>query len=152
MKKLLNFVLPLKSFAAMIFSGFICAYMVTGTLYSIILKDPFNYTIPFVFVLQGLVLSIVISSLWVIILGDTIIKKMRYLPRLIIFSISLMVVLVLCLLTFFAIPTDWAKLWLIVAGLVVMGIIALSILFELYYRITGKRYTEMLREYQSKIK
>lgn len=151
MKKILRCVVPVKSFAALIFTGLICLYMVTGSLGSTILNIPFDYTIPFVFALQGLVLAILISILRVVLLGDGVIKKMRYFPRLMIFSISLMALLAACLLVFLAIPTAWAKLWLIVAGCITAGVVVLSILGEMYFKATGKRYTEILNEYKSKI-
>lgn len=149
MKKLLRLVIPVKSFAALIFTGLICLYIVTGSLCAIILHEPFDYSIPFIFVLQGLILAIVISVLWAVLLGDGVVKKIRYFPRLIIFSISLMALLAICLLVFFAIPTNWAKLWLIVAGCVCAGIVMLSILAEWYFKATGRRYTEILNEYKS---
>lgn len=149
MKKLISAVMPLKSFAAMIFTGFICLYMVTGVLCDIVLHQAFVYTIPFIFVLQGLLMSVLISVLWGIFLGDKIIKGWRYFPRLILFSFSLMVILAACFLTFLAIPTNWAKLWLLVSGCIAAGVIVLSIAAELYLRATGKRYTEILKEYQT---
>lgn len=50
---------------------------------------------------------------------------------------------------FLAIPTYEAKLWLLVAGAVEVGIIALSALCELYFKATGKRYTEILKKYKA---
>ena len=150
MKKILSYVLPVKSLAALIFAGLVCAYMVCGWLYSAVTKVPFNYTIPFVFLLQGLVLSVVIAVLWGVLLGDRELGKLRYLPRLIIFCLALFIVLALCLSVFFAVPTDWAKLWLIVAGLLVAGVVVLSLIGERYFHATGQRYTAALRDYQAK--
>jgi hypothetical protein len=61
--------------AAMIFAGFICLYMISGILYTIVTGMEFNYMIPFVFVLQGLGLSVFISILWELFYGNVIIKK-----------------------------------------------------------------------------
>lgn len=151
MKKILSLVIPVKSFAALIFTGLMCAYMVTGGLYAVIMNQPFDYVIPFIFILQGLVMAVIISIMWSVLFSDTVIKKMRYLPRLIIFSLSLLAVLAVCLLIFLAIPTDWAKLWLIVAGIIAAGVIVLSVLGELHLKATGKRYTEILKDYKSNI-
>lgn len=151
MKKLLNFMMPVKTFAAMIFTGLMCLYMVTGSLYAAILEEPFDYTIPFVFVLQGLVLALLTSALWAVFIGEAVIPKMRYFPRLILFSLSLLFLLAVCFLLFLAIPIAWAKLWLIVTVCVTAGVIALSILSEVHLKVTGKRYTEILNEYKSKI-
>ncbi|MCL2487012.1 MAG: hypothetical protein FWE86_05365 [Oscillospiraceae bacterium] len=149
MKQFMKHLMKIKSFAALIFAGLVCAYMATGYLYSLIFHDNFDYTIPFVFLIQGLALSAAISTLWHLIVSDKIIKKMRWFLRLIIFSALLFVFLAGCLLTFFWIPTNWAKLWLLVAGAVSGGIIALSVIGEIYFKSTGKRYTEMLNDYKS---
>jgi uncharacterized protein YpmB len=51
---------------------------------------------------------------------------------------------------FYVAPMDWAKLWLIIAGLSVILIAIIAIACELYFRKTGKRYTEYLEEYKKK--
>ena len=149
MKKLMSFVIPLKSFASLVFAGFICLYAVSGVFARVVLRQAFDYAIPFIFVFQGLLLSALISVLWGVFLSDKIIKKWRYFPRLVMFSFSLVALLAACLLTFAAIPTDWAKLWLLVAGCVAAAVVMLFISAELYLRATGKKYTEVLMAYQS---
>jgi hypothetical protein len=149
MKKALSTVLPLKSFAAMIFTGFMIFYMVAGTLYAVVTGEVFDYTIPFAFVLQGVLLSILISALWALLFNERMDKKMRWFPRLAIFALALTGLLAICILIFTAIPMDWAKLWLFVAGGICSGIIVLSALGELYLKAKGKRYTDILREYQA---
>jgi hypothetical protein len=151
MKKVMAFVLPLKAMAAMIFAGFICLYMISGILYAVVTGMEFNYMIPFVFILQGLGLSVLISILWELFFSNIIIKKWRFFLRHLVFEISLMVLLAVCFLTFLAIPTDWAKLWLIVAGIIAVGIITISSISEMYYKKTGKRYTEVLKTYKINI-
>jgi len=151
MKKMLSIVISLKSFAAMNFAGLMFAYMIAGWLYSTVKHVTFEYSIPFIFVFQGAVLAIIISALWFVLLGDSVIKKMRYYLRLILFVITLFIALSACLLVFFAIPTDWAKLWLIIAGLFVIAVAGISILGELYFMATGKRYTESLEDYKKNI-
>jgi len=151
MKKFLGVLIQIKSLAAMIFTGLILAYIAAGWLYSIVKNVPFEYSIPFIFVLQGAVLAIVISVLWFTLLSDAIIKKMRFYLRLIIFVVALVIVLSVCFLTFFAFHTNWAKLWLIISGLFIIVVTGISILGEIYFRATGKRYTYNLEEYKKKI-
>jgi len=150
MRKLMGAIMQAKSFAALIFAGLICLYMATGFLCDKLLHQTFEYSIPFIFILQGLLLSALVAVLWGVLLGDKVIKKWRYFPRLIAFAFSLMVLLAACLLTFFALPTDWAKLWLFVAACVSGGLVVLSVSGEIYLRATGKRYTEILKDYQSR--
>jgi len=148
MKKLMQWVMPAKNLAALVFAGLVCAYMVAGALIPVVTGVPFNYTVPFIFLLQGVVLSIVVAILWLALLGDQVSHRTRYLPRLAIFCVLAAVAGGLCLLNFFLMHTDWAKLWLIVAAAVVAGVVVLSLLGELYFRRTGKKYTEFLRVYQ----
>jgi phosphatidylserine synthase len=148
MKKIMAFVLPIKAMAAMIFAGLMCLYMLSGILYAGVTGVEFNYMIPFIFVLQGLGLSVLIAILWELFFSNTVIKKWRFFLRHVMFEISLLALLAVCFLTFSAIPTDWAKLWLIAAGSVAVGIIAISGIGEMYYKKTGKRYTEILRNYK----
>jgi len=149
MKKILSFIMPVKSLAALFFAGLMCAYMVAGALYAAFEEPSFQYTIPFIFVLEGVGLSIVTALLCEFLLSDRWIKKMRYLPRLLIFAVAMIAALTACLLIFFQWHTNEAKLWLIVAGLVVAAIGVLSIIGEVYFRKTGKKYTEILKQYQS---
>jgi len=152
MKRFMSLVLRVKSLAALIFSGLICLYVVAGYLYAALIhKGPFNFTIPFIFVLEGIVLSILISILWGVFFTDEIIKKWRYFPRLVVFCLIMAALLSICVLIFVAAPTNWAKLWWIVIGAFTAGVVGLSVLCEIYFRVTGKRYTEILEEYKTGI-
>jgi hypothetical protein len=151
MQKLADFVMPLKFLGAGIFTGFMILYMVSGVAYAYITGNTFEFAIPFVFVLQGLLLAALISLMWGIFIGDVIIKKWRYFPRLIMFTLAVMALLAVCFLTFLAIPTEWSWFWLITNGVVGLGMIKLSFISEIHFKRTGKRYTEILKNFQSKI-
>jgi hypothetical protein len=151
MKKLISFVVPMKAYAALIFAGMIWLYVVSGVLYAQLTGAAFDYSIPFLFILQGLVLSMLISTLWSVFISDVLIKKLRFFARFLLFGFSLMILLSLCFLTFFAIPTNWAKLWLAVTAVIVFGIVILSCLSEIYFRKTGKLYTEALALYKAEM-
>jgi phosphatidylserine synthase len=147
----MGFVMPLKAFAAGIFSGLMILYMITGFVFAGFTGEAFNYSIPFIFVFQGLILSILISILWGLFFSNVIIKKWRFFLRHIMFELSLLSLLAICFFTFLAIPTEWSKLWLIVAGILAFGVIILSSLSEMYFKKTGKHYTEMLKAYKATI-
>jgi len=152
MKTLTFYLMQIKTFAAWIFSGMICLYMAGGALYQWIYSDPnFNYTIPFIFLLEGIVLALVIPVLYGLFFSEMVIKKWRYFPRLVLFVLSLLILLALCVLVFFAVPTYWAKLWWLAIGAAAAIIVLLSIIAELYFLKTGKRYTEILKNYKSGI-
>jgi len=152
MKTFIREILAAKTLAAMIFAGFMCAYVVAGYLYSLVFpRAAFNFTIPFIFVLEGVVLSVVVTALWRLLISDNAPVKWHFSVRLIIFALLLLIALALCVLVFFPFPTYWAKLWWIVIGCVTAGIGALAIIGEIYSRVTGKRYTEVLKKYQAEL-
>jgi len=148
MKKLMAFVMPIKFVAGGVLAGLIGFYMVVGTIYARFTGAEFEYSIPFAFIIQGAVLAIAIAILWEVFFGETIIKKWRFFRRALAFNLSLLLFIAICFLTSFALPIDWAYLWLIGTGAITLGISVMSGLNEIYCRKTGKRYNEMLRIYQ----
>ena len=70
--------------------------------------------------------------------------------RALVFNLLLMLLITICFLTSFVLPSEWAYLWLIGAGCIALGIAVMSGLNEIYYRKTGERYNELLRIYQEK--
>jgi len=150
MKKMIDFVMPIKFIAGGVFCGLIGFYMVVGTLYARLTGAAFEYSIPFVFLLHGVVLAIAIALLWEVFFGEVIIKKWRFFKRALVFNLLLIFLIVVCFLTSFALPEAWAYLWLIGVGIITLGIAIISGLSEVYYRKTGERYTEILRIYKEK--
>jgi hypothetical protein len=148
MKKLIEFVMPFKLFTAMIFSGFMILYMISSIFYSIVTGGENNYSVPFVFVLQSVGLSIIISVLWGVFFSNTIIKKWRFFLRHIMFVLSLIAILSIYFFNFFNISTEGARIWFIVAVIIAIFIIVLSCISEIYFRKIGKNYTEMLNIYK----
>jgi len=149
MKKLVEITQPIKAFAAIMFAGLICLYMVSGVLYAFFTNAEINSSIPFVFVIQGMGLTLIIAILRELIFADFIIKKWRFFQRIITFVILLIVLLVICTLTFLAIPTEWSTLWLVSASVLALGVTVISCISEIYYRKTGEWYNEMLRVYKN---
>ncbi|MCL2376635.1 MAG: hypothetical protein FWC76_04480 [Defluviitaleaceae bacterium] len=150
MEKLMSFVMPMKFIAGGVLAGLVGFYMVVGTIYARLTGAEFEYSIPFAFILQGVVLAIAIAILWEVFFGEKIIKKWRFFKRALVFNLSLILLIAICFLTSFALPTNWAYLWLIGVGIIALGIAVMSGLSEIYYRKTGEHYNEMLRIYQEK--
>lgn len=136
--------------AALVFSGLILAYIISGLLYSSINHVQFADNMPFIFILRDLLFAILIAIFWQLFLTDYIFKKMRYYLRIILFVGTLSFLLLGFFAIFYVAPVNWAKLWLIIAGLFIMFIAIISLACELYFRKTGKRYTEFLEEYKKK--
>lgn len=150
MKKLMNFVMPLKLIAGGILFGMIGFYMVVGTLYTRFAGVEFEYSIPFAFIVQGAVLAVLIATLWEVFFGETLIIKWRFYQRALVFNVALILLVTVCFLTSFVLPSDWAHLWLIATVAISTGIAVMSGLNEIYYRKTGERYNEFLRAYKEK--
>jgi len=151
MNKLIKFTIPFKAFAAMIFSGLIILYMVSVFIYTVVTGGELDYSIPFILVLQGIGLSVLISLLWSLFFSNVIIKKWRFFIRHILFELSMLVLVAVSILTFLAIPANLTKLWLIAVGAVSLFIIILFGICEMYYKKTGKRYTEILKAYKESL-
>ena len=150
MRTLIALSVPVKAFASMIFSGTMILYMVSGFMYTTITGEVFDYAIPFVFVAQGAILSMVISILWGIFLSDVLIKKWRFAKRCIMFKLSLIPLLALCFFTFLAIPMEWTIPWFIAVVVVSIFVVVLAVLSEIYYKKTGAHYTEALKQYKER--
>ena len=150
MNKRVSFAFRIKTMAAFVFSGLILTYIISEFLYSSINHMPFTDNMPFIFILRDLLLAILIAVFWQIFLTDNIIKKIRYYLRIILFVCTLSILLFGFFAIFYVAPMDYAKLWLIIAGLFIILIAIISIACELYFRKTGKQYTEILEEYKKK--
>jgi len=149
MKNLIDFVMPIKLIAGGVLFGIIGFYMVVGTLYAQFTGVEFEYSIPFAFILQGAILSVAIAVLWEAFFGEVIIKKCRFFKRALLFNLSLILLIIACFFTSFALPTDWSYLWLAGAAIITLGIAVMSVLNEIYYRKTGKHYNKMLAKYKA---
>ena len=150
MRKLIELTTPIKTFAAMLFAGFISLYIFGGVVYAAFVDDSFSYTISFIHLLQGIGFTMLISLLWGLCFSDVVIKKWTFFKRQVLFKMSLAILVALCIVMFSIIETEWAILWLNVAGVIVVFVIVLSYLSEWYFRKTSIRYTELLKIYQSK--
>jgi hypothetical protein len=135
---------------AFVFSGLILAYIISGVLYSSIKNVQFEDSMPFIFILRDLLLAILIAAFWQIFLTDYYIKKIRYYLRIILFVGTLSILMAGFFAIYYVAPVDWAKLWMIIAGLFVLLVAVISIACEFYFRKTGKQYTEILEEYKKK--
>jgi len=148
MRKFVDFIMPIKLIAGGVLAGLIGFYMVVGTLYARISGADFEYSIPFAFILQGAAIAICIAALWEVFFGEVVIKKWRFFKRALTFNAALVALIIACFFTSFALPSDWAYLWLIGTVVIAAGMGVMSCLAEVYYRKTGERYNEMLRVYK----
>jgi len=148
MRKLIALTVPIKTFAAMLFAGFICLYIFSGIMYATFINETFAYSISFLHLLKGIGFTMLVSLLWGLAFSDTVIKKWSFLKREILFIASLSLLSILFLVMFQVIETEWSTLWLTVAGTIVIFVIVLSQLSEWYFRKTSHHYTNLLKVYQ----
>jgi len=148
MRKMTEFVMPIKVFAAMMFFGLIILYVIGGMLHNVLTGEVIEYAVPFIFVFQSAGLSIAIAAIWVLFFNESIIKKWRFFPRYILFALSTMAVLAISFFTFLNVPSEWSTSLLIATLTIFIGTTIFLSINELYYRKTGERYVEILNVYK----
>ena len=149
MKHLINFVMPLKIFAALMFTGLIGIYIVTAILHSIFTEDAMTSSISFVYLFQSVILSMLLSLFWSACFGQKIISHWRFFPRYVLFATSMILLLTISLFTFLTLPSHWTKsLFLLTLILFTSGVTVFLGLNEYLHKKTGERYLSILNEYQ----
>lgn len=142
MKKFVEQLVAVKSAAAFVFSGqivvlaFVCMFA--------------GYdSVPNSFIWQALVISVVTALLQFVCFSEVVIKKMRYTVRVLLFALPLLLILSGLAYAFHWFPANNPLSWLlfIVVFAVVLALFTAS--FEIYYRVTGKKYTDQLENYQA---
>ena len=109
-------------------------------------------SIPIGTIIQVLVISIISSTLQMIAFTEIFIKRLAYSKRLALFMFPFLAVL-----TTFAIKYEWFPIanirsWIIFIGIFFTCFIVTTILFEIYFKKTGNKYTGILNEYKNKNK
>ncbi|MEG2053683.1 MAG: DUF3021 family protein, partial [Oscillospiraceae bacterium] len=77
-----------------------------------------------------------------------IIKNLRYSIRMIIFVVPFAILLTACAVLFNWFPTEVTGAWIIFIGLFVLVFVGITIGFEIYFRVTGKKYDGLLGQYK----
>lgn len=141
MKKFLKGVVEWKTSACMIFTAAIFIYLV----FSLIFDNHEASTA----LLWGLFwVSAAGSLIQAICFSDWIIKKMRYTLRSLLF-----VLLFLPTLTFAAWKTEWFPMdktgaWAMFIGIFFLIFIVMTVGFDIYFRITGRKYDGLIGQYR----
>jgi len=148
MRRLTEFVMPIKVFAAMIFFGLIGLYVMSGILYRIITGEAIVYAVPFLFIFQSAGVSVVIALIWGAFFHGSAIRKSRFFLRYLLFTLLMFTAFVVCFFTFLAVPVEWTWLWFGSTAIIFTGTTVFLSLNELYYKKTGERYVEILNTYK----
>jgi len=140
MKRLLEVSVAIKSVAGLVFAGQILVFVIVGTFFG--LTD-----MPFAFIWQAVVIAAVTGVLHYVAFTEEVIKKMKYSLRLVVFSIPLYAMLAAFAAVFQWFPSGVVSWFLFTAVFIfVFGIFNTA--FEIYSRITGKKYNESLSAYK----
>jgi len=148
MRKLTEFVMPIKVFAAMIFFGLIGLYVMSGMLYILITGEAITYAVPFAFIFQSAGISAGIALLWGLFFSETIARKSRFFLRYILFALLMLTTITICFFTFLAVPASWIWPWFLSTAIIFIGTTVFLSLNEFYFRKTGERYVEILNTYK----
>ena len=141
MKQFLKGVMEWKASACLLYTGAMFLYLLFSTVFH---NDEISlsmlWTLFLVSVLATLIQGICFSN-WIF-------KKMRYTWRSLLF-----IVLFLPTLTLMAWRADWfpmdqAGAWAMFIGIFFLIFIAMTIGFDIYFRITGRKYDGMLGQYR----
>ena len=142
MKKILEITVVIKNVAGLVFAGMLIAYVLIGSFFGLT-------SITFSLIWQAAAISIITGGLHYIAFTDNIIKKVRSSMRFLLFAIPLFIILAV-----FAVIFQWFQLnvtaWLLFTLIFIILCGILTSAFEIYSKITGKKYNECLGAYQRK--
>lgn len=141
MKQFWKGVMEWKTGASLIFTGAMFFYLFFCWLFD-------NQTVSTTMLWTLLLVSIAASLIQAVCFSNWIIKKMRYTRRSLLF-----VLLFLPTLTFAAWKAGWfpmeeAGAWAMFIGMFFLIFIVMTIGFDIYFRITGRKYDGMIGQYR----
>ncbi|MCI6188545.1 MAG: DUF3021 family protein [Clostridium sp.] len=124
--------------------SFTCS-MIIFMIISLLLK---NESIEITTILSILLISILGSLIQYIAFTNILIKKASYSTRLIIFIIPFLAVLSICAICFNWFPKDNIGSWVTFIIIFIAIFIIMTIGFEIYFRVVGKKYDGLLGQYK----
>ena len=107
-----------------------------------------NESVEITTILSILLFSILGSLIQCISFTNFLIKKASYSTRLIIFIIPFLAVLSICAICFNWFPKDNIGSWITFMIIFIAIFIVMTIGFEIYFRVVGKKYDGLLGQYK----
>lgn len=144
MKKFLEYAMSLKTYCCMSFTGIMIMWAV--------LTQALNWDgIPlYLVVWQSLAISAAAALVSMTAFSNLVFKKMSYGGRLTFFAVTFLAVLSAFAVAFKWFPLDKIGYWLTFAAIFLVIFAAISVGFQVYFKVTGKKYNELLGEAQKK--
>ena len=140
MKRFLEGVLQWKTWVCFMFTG-------STLLYIAIALCMGERTVEIMSLISLVVISAAGTLLQYVAFTGAVIKKLRYSLRLLVFAVPFLGVLVGCAKLFNWLPKGVPG-WLSFCGIYLLVFCAITAGFEIYYRVTGRRYDGLLGQYK----
>ncbi len=145
MKRFLEVLAAVKSFAGLIFTGLIVVITVFGGFFGL-------EAISFPLVWQALLVSLTAALLYFVSFTDVVFSKLGRGKRFLLYALPFF-----ALLSVFAVVFSWFPLgdpgaWLLFTGCYLGFFGIVTAVVQLYFHVTGQRYTELMAAYQAKYK
>ena len=141
MKSFLDKVLEWKASASLMFTGSMLVYLVAAFIWDVEITK--------MIVLSILILTLVGSFIQYLAFTDAIIKNVKYSWRIVIFTIPFFTLILACAYFFKWVPMEYGfSPWLIFGGVFIFILLAMTLGFEVYYKLTGKKYDGLLGQYR----
>ncbi len=141
MKHFLKGVMQWKTSACLMFTAAVIFYLIFSMIYG-------TWEVP-VMMLWGLLLVSVVGSLiQAICFSEWVIKKMRYTRRSILFVVLFLPLLTLAAWKFNWFPMEEIGAWAMFIGMFFLTFIIMTVGFDIYFRIAGKKYDGLVGQYR----
>ncbi|MDL2300421.1 hypothetical protein LJC01_02110 [Clostridiaceae bacterium OttesenSCG-928-D20] len=140
MKKFMEGVMEWKTAASLFFTG---SLILCTIIFYVMGKE----ALPIELIVSILIVSTVGTFIQFLAFSDYIIKKMRYTLRIIVFAVPFFALLAANAYFFYWFPMDSIN-WLVFIGVYLIVLVGMSLGFEIYYRVSGKRYEGLLGQYR----
>lgn len=141
MKRFLKGVVAWKTSACMIFTAAVFIYLVFCLIY-----DTREVSAVMLWGLLGV--SVAGSLIQALCFSDWIIKKLRYTWRSLLFVLLFLPMLTLAAWKLEWFPMDESGAWLLFIGIFFLIFLAMTLGFEIYFRITGRKYDGLIGQYR----
>lgn len=143
MKTFLKCAVAVKTHACLLFTGFMAALAVV---YGLILDWPITWAL----ILELLGLSLACSLVQFIFFSGVLLKKMAYLPRMLCSLPAFLAVVAGAGMIFRWFPIDRWQAWVTFLTIFAVIFVAIAVGFEVYFRITGQKYDDLLKRYKDR--
>ena len=141
MKRFLKGLVAWKTSACMIFTAAVLIYLVFCLIY-----DTREVTTVMLWGLLGV--SVAGSLIQALCFSDWIIKKLRYTWRSLLFVLLFLPMLSLAAWRLEWFPMDQSGAWILFIGIFFLIFLVMTLGFEIYFRITGRKYDGLIGQYR----